>query len=373
MDNQESFQFIDSDATLGPLLDALSRVKEAAIDTEADNLFRYRTKVCLMQVHADGQTFLVDLLARIRLEPLFERMKPLHLLMHGSDYDLRLLYEEYGFVVSSMFDTMLAAQLLNRQRIGLASLLHEHFGVAMTKEGQKANWSRRPIAPKLLHYAVNDVLYLPKLRDQLQSELVALGRLEWLQERCVWQINTALSGFPKSDGHNWRIGRSEHLSHRGKALLYDVWHWREAQAERLDVPPFKVVGNELLLTLAKAAERENPWSVFDEIRLGKRIRLISSLEAAFKAGLNRDPATLPRRERRSFDRAPLTADEVERQDRIKQHRDKVATKLELDPTLIASRAQLAQLAREPAKLGEVLLPFQAGLLQSIPDFAETQP
>lgn len=369
MDHQEKYQFIDSDAGLRPLLDALGRVKEAAIDTEADNLFRYRTKVCLLQIFADGETFLVDLLAPIRMEPLLERLGPLHLIMHGSDYDLRLLNDEYGFVVSSMFDTMLAAQLLNRQRIGLASLLHEHFGVAISKEGQKANWSRRPIQDKLLNYAVRDVLYLPELRDRLTAELESLGRLGWLRERCEWQIKTALSGFPKADEHNWRIGRAEHLSRRGQALLYDLWHWREAQAERLDVPPFKVVGNELLLNLAKAAERENPWSIFDEIRLGKRIRLISSLQAAFRAGLNRDPASLPRRQRRFPDRGPLTTDELDRQERIKRHRDRVATELDLDPTLIASRAQLAQLAREPSKVGELLLPYQAELLNGVSDLA----
>ena len=370
MDQRETHQFIDSDAGLRPLLDALKRVKEVAIDTEADNLFRYSTRVCLLQAFVGGDTYLVDLLAPLDFDPLFERLARLHLIMHGSDYDLRLLHDEYGFVASSMFDTMLAAQLLNRHRIGLASLLHEHFGVAISKEGQKANWSRRPIAPKLLDYAARDVLYLPRLRDQLTAELEERGRLGWLKEKCDWQIQAALSGFPVADENAWRIGRSEHLSRRSQAVLFDIWHWREKQAERLDVPPFKVVGNELLLTLAKAAERSNPWSVFDEIRLGKRIRLLSSLQAAFRSGLDRDPASLPRRQRRFPDRGPLSTDELDRQDRIKKHRDRVASELDLDPTLIASRAQLAQLARDPAKVGELLLPFQANLLNGIPDFAE---
>jgi len=370
VDQKETYQFIDSDAGLRPLLAALDRVKEAAIDTEADNLFRYTTRVCLLQVLADGEVFLVDLLAPLNFAPLFERFAKMHLLMHGSDYDLRLLHDEYGFVASSMFDTMLAAQLLNRQRIGLASLLHDHFGVAMTKEGQKANWSRRPIPLKLLDYAVRDVLYLPQLRDQLSAELEARGRLGWLKEKCDWQIQAALSGFPKADDNNWRIGRSEVLSRRGQAVLFDLWHWRESQAERLDVPPFKVVGNEMLLNLARAADRENPWSIFDEIHLGKRIRLLPSMQAAFRSGLNRDPASLPRRQRRFPDRGPLTTDELERQDRIKRHRDRIATELDLDPTLIASRAQLAQLAREPSKAGELLLPFQASLLNGIPDIAQ---
>jgi ribonuclease D len=98
--------------------------------------------------------------------------------------------------------------------------------------------------------------------------------------------------------------------------------------------------------------------------------VFSTLQAAFRAGIYRDPDSLPSGQRRFPERGPLTADELERQDRIKRHRDRIASELDLDPTLIASRAQLTQLAREPAKLGELLLPFQASLLNSVPDFAE---
>ena len=76
---------------LEPLLAALDRSPEVSIDTEADNLFRYRTRVCLMQIHAAGETFLLDLLAPLPLDPLWERLRRKHLIMHGSDYDLRLL------------------------------------------------------------------------------------------------------------------------------------------------------------------------------------------------------------------------------------------------------------------------------------------
>ncbi len=369
MSNAESFSFVSLPGQFGPLLAALDRATEVSIDTEADNLFRYRTRVCLMQIHAAGETFLLDLLAAVPLDPLWARLRCKHLIMHGSDYDLRLLYEEYGFVATSMFDTMLAAQLLNRPRFGLASLLQDHFGVALSKEGQKANWSKRPITDKLLNYATKDVLFLPALRDLLLAELEERGRVDWLRQKCDWQIRAALTGFPKADENSWRIGKSEHLRGRGLCVLHDLWHWREQQAERIDTPPFKVVGNDMLLHLAGAADHGEALDAFAGLHLGKRERIRDSFERALRAGLDRDPATLPRRRSSNGDRAPLSARELERQERIREARDREAKRLNLDPTLIASRAQLSLLAREPEKLGEILLPWQARLLENSEAFA----
>ena len=369
MHHADRFQLISLPGELDPLLAALDRAAEVAIDTEADNLYRYQTRVCLMQLHAAGETFLLDLLSGVPLDPLWERLRRMHLIMHGSDYDLRLLYEEYGFVATSVFDTMLAAQMLNRPRIGLASLLHDHFQVTLSKEGQKANWSKRPIPEKQLLYATKDVVYLPKLRDLLLGELERLGRVDWLRQKCDWQIRSALAGFPKPDENSWRIGRTDSLRGRGQAMLFELWNWREKAACRLDVPPFKVVGNDLLLHLAAAADAGEAVSELNSIRLGRRERLRSSLEAAVQAGLARDPASLPRRRSNGVERAPLNARELERQERIRQHRDAAAHRLGVDPTLIASRWQLALLAREPARLGEILLPWQAGAIQDCSAFA----
>ena len=145
--------------------------------------------------------------------------------------------------------------------------------------------------------------------------------------------------------------------------FFELWNWREKAACRLDVPPFKVVGNDLLLHLSAAADAGEAGSELNAIRLGRRERLRSSLEAAVQAGLDRDPASLPRRRSNGNERAPLNSRELERQERIRQHRDAVAQRLGVDPTLIASRWQLALLAREPERLNEILLPWQAGAIQ----------
>jgi ribonuclease D len=361
-----SYQLLDQPGSLGPLIAALEKVDEVALDTEADNMFHYKTRVCLLQFLVEGEVFLVDVLAPgLKLDPLWKVLAKKHLIMHGSDFDLRLLHDLCRFQPHSLFDTMLAAQLLGLQRIGLASLLDQHFAVALDKEGQKANWSKRPITPKLLNYAALDVWHLPALRDILTRELKKLGRMEWLEQQCRAQILAGFEGFAPATENDWRIGRSERLRGAGLSVLHAVWHWREAQAQRLDTPPFKVCGNALLLKIAEAAETgQTEEAILNSVHLGKRHeRIFPSLAAAVRAGLARDPKTLPRRPGRGPNHVSLSQAEIELQDRIRADRDRIAQKLEIEPTLIANRSQLAQIARQPRKLDEVLLPWQADLLR----------
>lgn len=362
-----SYQLLDQPGSLNPLIRAIENVDELALDTEADNMYHYKTRVCLLQFLVDREVFLVDVLAPgLKLDALWKVLARKHLIMHGSDFDLRLLHDLCRFQPHSLFDTMLAAQLLGLQRIGLASLLDQHFGVALDKDGQKANWSKRPLMPKLLNYAALDVWHLPALRDILQRELKKLGRLEWLEQQCRAQIAAGFEGFAPPTEHDWRIGRSERLRGPGLSVLHAVWHWREAQAQRLDTPPFKVCANTLLLKLAEAAETgENEATILASVHLGKRHeRIFPSLAAAVRAGLARDPRSLPRRPGRDPNHVSLTQDEIELQERVRADRDRVAQKLEIEPTLIANRSQLAQIAREPRKLDDILLPWQADLLRN---------
>lgn len=357
------FTLIDHPSQLAPLLTALDKVDEISMDTEADNMYHYKTRLCLIQIMAGKKIFLVDVLAPgMQLEPLWKHLRRLHLVMHGSDFDLRLLHAICGFKATSIFDTMLAAQLLGRKRIGLAALLEDHFGVELDKDGQKANWSKRPITQKLLDYASLDVLHLPDLRNLLTRELVKLDRMEWLEQQCQAQIQAGSEGFAPPDDNDWRIGQADKLHNHGLGVLHALWHWREEQARRLDTPPFKVCSNDLLMKLSFAAEegRSEP-DITGSVNLGKRHgRLIASLSSAIHSGLLVDPKSLPRRKHQRH--APLSAAELALQDSLKAYRDKVAGDLGIEATLIANRSQLAQLARDPGNPGTVLLPWQVELI-----------
>ena len=360
------YQFIDQPAQLPALYAALDRCPEISLDTEADNLFRYKTKVCLLQILAADEIHLVDLLAGLPLDDLWPRLAAKPLIMHGSDYDLRLLWELCRFQPHSIFDTMFAAQLLSIPRFGLAALLEQNFGAHVDKDHQKANWSQRPLDRDMLDYAATDVYYLPALRDRLKADLERLGRMEWMEQKCRWQIEVAREGFAAPDENAWRVNGSERLRGRGLGVLHALWHWREGWAEKLNTPPFKVVGNEMLGRIARAAEEERPLNEVLDIHLGRRHdRLFPSLAEAIRRGYALDPQALPRRERRR-EFSPMSPDELARQDRIKADRDRLAAGFNLDPTLIATRSQLVLIARDPASIDAVLLPWQAKLLKAEP-------
>ena len=363
------YLLIDQQNQLAPLLKALEQVDEVSLDTEADNMFHYKTRVCLLQFLVGKEVFMVDVLAGLKLDGLWSRLKEKHLLMHGSDFDIRLLHDFCEFRPKSMFDTMLAAQLVNRPRVGLASLLEDHFAVKLSKESKKANWSKRPLTKKMLDYAALDVWHLPALRDILMRDLKKLKRTDWLRQQCEAQIESGLTGFAPRDENAWRLGKSDRLRGAGLSVMYEIWHWREKTAERIDVPPFKTCNNERLLKICNAAEEgESLETILATVHLGRRHdRLLPSLRKAVAAGLARDPESLPRRKRkRDPNNAPLTEREVKLQDRIKADRDRVSAKLKIEPTLIANRNQLARIARNPDQIDEVLMVWQADLIRDEP-------
>src|SRR5213078_3888729 len=102
--------------------------------------------------------------------------------LHGGDYDLRILNRDFGFIVANLIDTSICAQLLGYEAFGLAALLERHFGVKLNKVHQRADWSMRPLPAEMLQYAALDTHYLIALAEKLRDELAALGRWEWALE-----------------------------------------------------------------------------------------------------------------------------------------------------------------------------------------------
>src|SRR5258706_557326 len=155
-----------------------------AIDTEADSLHAYPERLCLIQVSVPGSDELLDPLASVDLNPVFELFRKHELILHGADYDLRLLRKSTGFVPSAIFDTMLASRLLGCREFGLNNLVNQFLGVALEKGPQKANWAQRPLTPRMVAYAHNDTRHLKPLADMLRKQLREKGRLDWHREWC---------------------------------------------------------------------------------------------------------------------------------------------------------------------------------------------
>src|SRR5699024_5044860 len=141
-----TYCLISKQAELDEMLCEVESAAEIALDTEADNMYHYRNRVCLLQIRWGKKIVLVDALAEgLDLGPLFRILAEKPLVMHGSDFDLRLLSELCDFTAHSVFDTGLAAQLLGLDKIGLGSLVEHYFGVVLPKAHQKSDWSQRPL------------------------------------------------------------------------------------------------------------------------------------------------------------------------------------------------------------------------------------
>ena len=350
---------IDTDAKLAALLETLRPAPWIALDTEADSLHAYPEKVCLIQVTSIAGDDLIDPLADINLAPLFAFFGTHELLMHGADYDLRLLRKHHDFVPQAIFDTMLASRLLGVTQFGLIHLVSQYLGVTLDKGAQKADWAQRPLTERMEIYARNDTHYLKPLVDRLTTELSARGRLAWQQESCARLIVDCAQTRPPDPDLVWRIKGSNGLTRHALAVLREIWHWREAEAVAANRPPYFILQHEALLDLAAAAAAGRPVEPLVPRRFPERRR--AALFHAIREGLavpaQKRPEPLKQIFRRINDATKRRATELQKR------RDDRATELGIDPTLIASRAVLLDLAENWEAHQSELMNWQRELLK----------
>lgn len=349
---------IDTEAKLAAYLPTLRAAAWVAVDTEADSLHAYPEKICLLQLSTAAGDKLVDPLAGFQLDPLFEALSAHTLLVHGADYDLRLLRKHHEFVPGAIFDTMLAARLLGEKQFGLGALVERFLGVKLEKGSQKANWARRPLTPKMEAYARNDTHYLKPLADELRSQLETKKRLAWHEESCARLIEDCTRPDPVDEDFVWRVKGSHLLNRAALAVLRELWRWREREAIAANKPPFFILRHEDLVALAEAAAQRKPVEPLIPRHLSDRRR--AGLIEALKTGVQVAPDQYPEIPRHRG-RRPSEA-ERRRFDEIARRRDRQAEKHGIDPTLIASRAVMVDLAQSWDAYAPNLMSWQRELL-----------
>ncbi|HET9636456.1 MAG TPA: ribonuclease D [Gemmatimonadaceae bacterium] len=347
--NNETALYLDKPAEVEGFLSQISDVRELAIDTEGASFHRFLDRIYLLQLSTRERNAIIDPLpigSPRKLGDLLQD-KSIEVVFHDADYDLRLLHQDYGWHVTNIFDTRVAAQLLGIKSFGLAALLEQFFDVKLDKKHQRADWSMRPLPHDMLEYAAQDTRYLLQLRDHMKSELQLRGRWTWAQEEFArlegtrWETEAEMEGFLRLKG-------ARDLTRRELAVLREVSNWREKMAEQLDRATFRVMGNEVLFELARQAPRNvTELSSIKGMPRGMVERGGADLVAAIRRGLEAPEAELPkfpRGQRWNKDR-----DFDDRVARLKTVRDAAATRLELDPGVLCSRERLENVARSGAK------------------------
>ena len=349
--------FIDRPDAAARQLDALSSVKEVALDTEGASFHRFVDRVYLLQLSTRDRTAIIDPLkvAAPSLAPLGALLESpnVEVVLHDADYDLRLVHQDYGWHIRNIFDTRVASQILGLKAFGLAALLERYFGVRLDKKHQRADWSMRPLPADMLAYAAQDTMYLLELRDRLRDELRSRERLEWAREE-----------FARLEGTKWepddpsvaflRIKGARDLTRRELAVLRELVPWREAVAKELDRATFRVIGNEQLLEISRVQPRtRDALAAVKGVSRGVLDGRTKEVVAAVSRGLDVPEAELPRFPKSpKWDRDPKFEERV---NALKAVRDEAAQRLDLDPGVLASRERLEAVARKkPASRDELL-------------------
>src|SRR6266567_8891688 len=357
---------VATEARLAELLKKIEAADRVAIDIEADSLHSYREKLCLVQISAPAAAnpegfrgscndFIVDPLAGLDLEALRRALELREIVLHGADYDLRMMRRGLNFTAQRIFDTMIAARLLGIREFSLAALVKRYFGLELPKGSQKADWAKRPLPARMAEYAINDARYLLPLAEKLEAELDSYQRGDWLRQSCQRAIEQAAMARVRKNDESWRVGGSGSLKGLAAAVLRALWQWREREAEMADRPPFHILQNEKLL---HAAISFASGSVPDYKHFSPRRR--QAFRGAARIGLATPESDAPVLRRR-FGTRP-TAETVRCTEELRRRRDKSAEELGLEPSFVAPRGTLEAVAADGTRAISLLVPWQRELL-----------
>lgn len=352
------FELIQTAAGVEKLARALRGERVIGIDTEADSFFHYYDKLCLIQIGATSGNYLIDPLALpdrglAPLAPVLADPK-VRTVLHAAEYDLFMLQRYGGFRIAALFDTMVSAQLLGYPAVGLAALVERHYGVRLSKDQQRTDWSRRPLRDAQLEYAASDVAYLIELSATLERELEEKGRLLWAQQE-FQSLEERVWPDREFDREGYlRIKGAKKLPPRDLAILRELFLMRDKRARALDRPPFKVLGNGTLFDLA-----QRPPSSRRVLARRKGVtdlvlrRLGDEILAAVERGIE-GPEHPPLERRRGSGRKRLDRRAEVSLERLKRWRGKRASDLGLDPGVFCPNAALEEIAIEaPSKASEL--------------------
>ncbi len=356
-------RLVETDEDLARVGDRLARARVIALDTEANSLYVYRERACVLQITADGESTIVDLFAVRSLEPVAGVTTRDHnvCVFHGGDFDIALLSREHGVEFRHVFDTMIAATILGEPKVGLADLVREAYGVELDKRFQTADWGRRPLSPEQIEYLHHDTLYLPGLYERLRARLEEADLCEEAEiefERLAERRGTPVVFDPEG----WRgLKGANRLDASGRAVLARLWCWRDAEAARLDRPPFKVIPPRAMVEIAQHGGP--PPRKVDDLRAlspGHRRRFGREVLDAVRAGLEdmregRGPAP-EERERPSPEEKARRQQVRAREERLRAWRREEAGRRKVPNLVVLPNRALGWLVNEvPSRVEDLAL------------------
>ncbi|MGA8239972.1 MAG: HRDC domain-containing protein [Desulfobacterales bacterium] len=342
---------IETPAALARLAQKFQQAPAVAVDLEADSMYHFQEKVCLIQMATSRSSAVIDPL-RLRdlesLRPVFAN-PAIEKIFHGADYDVRSLFRDFGIEIAHLFDTQIACKFLGLRETSLEAVLQARFGVTLNKKYQRKDWSKRPLPDEMMAYAADDVRYLLPLAKMLVGELKDKGRLAWVQEECDLLSRVR---SPQNNHEPLFLGfkGAGRLGSRSLAVLEALLQFRRRVAENKDRPLFKVFSNKSLLQLAVEKPANTKRLNESGVLSAKQFKMYGEELAETIHRVQQIPSdelpVYPRKKNRAMH--PAVPDRIKA---LKNWRDKKARVLDVEPAVLLNKNIMTALATaKPVKL-----------------------
>lgn len=338
MQINSKYILVDNKKSLELAVVNLANSKMISIDTESSGYYTYYSKVCLVQISANGKNFILDPMAQIDIKALSGVFKNPSILkiFHSAIDDIKALKRDFGFEFKNIADTMYSSKLLGLEHNSLNYLVEYYHKIFLSKTEQKSNWEKRPLDRYQLQYAALDTAYLESIWTTMRAEL---------EKRNI--LDEALSEFEKmadepyvakevtNEIHWHKFPNIDKFSPEERRGICDILQFRDDKAKRMNKAPFRVINNETIEKIVKKELSEDNLITL----LGKKdgAELFKILQNP--TGTPLDKVDIPKLD------YELKPDEESLFKQLRKWRDKIMKKRNIDHTMLLSNKNLILIIR----------------------------
>jgi ribonuclease D len=336
---------ITTTSDLTEACDRLARHPYITVDTEFLRETTYYPLLCVAQLASADEAVVVDALAEgIDLKPFYELMANERVLkvFHAARQDIEIVWHEAGLIPHPIFDTQVAAMVLGYgDSISYDQLVQRITGDMLDKSHRFTDWSKRPLSPAQVKYAISDVTHLRDVFNALDADLHKRGRADWVGEEM--EVLTSPDTYRVEPELAWQRLKTRARKPKELAVLMEVAAWREREAQTRDVPRGRVLKDDVVGEIAQQAPTtvERLAGLRSLPRGFERSKWGQDILQAVARGLARDPKSLPKFERqRGSGNGAATVELLKVLLRMTSERHAVAAKV------IATIDELEQIAND---------------------------
>lgn len=296
-DQSPAYDVITTTTALAEFCGALTSETFITVDTEFLRETTYYPKLCLIQIAGETRAAVVDpLAAGIDLAPFYALMADTRVMkvFHAARQDVEILLKLANQVPSPIFDTQIAAMVCGfGDQVGYEAIVRKLVGAQIDKSSQFTDWSRRPLTPKQLNYAVSDVTHLRIVYAKLMAQIEGEGRADWLKGELDDLADP--QAYRVDPEETWRRIKARIQNRKQQATLMAVSAWREREAQNKDVPRGRILKDDAVGEIAIQVPQNRDALL--QLRLLPKgsadLSIGKGILAAVAEGLARDPQGIP--------------------------------------------------------------------------------